>query len=174
MSLDDLKSLTEIIKNVVTSLSLIVGALWAYFRFFKDRTYRPHLEINLKGRWMTIAGTELLAAQISVKNVGAGRVSLIQTGSGLEVSLPSHFESPVHKVTYNRLTVFGVLEDHQWIEAGEMVTDEIFANVGPAGHGVLLTSRLTWTFNLTRRKIVILTRKFVPPLDRSHEREAIP
>ena len=162
MSLDDLKSLTEIIKNVVTSLGLIVGAFWAYFRFFKDRTYRPHLEILLKGRWTTIAGTELLAAQISVKNVGAGRVSLIRVGSGLEVSLPVHFESPVHKVSYKRVTVFGVLEDHQWIEAGEMVTDEIFANVGPAGHGVLLTSRLTWTYNLTRREIVTLTRKFVP------------
>jgi hypothetical protein len=162
VSLDDLKSLTEIITNVVTSLGLIVGATWAYFRFFKNRTYRPHLEISLKGRWTTIAGTELLAAQISVKNVGAGRVSLIQYGSGLQVSLPVHFESPVHEVTYEPLTVFGVLEDHQWIEPGEMITDEIFANVGPAGHGALLTSRLTWTYNLTRREIVTLTRKFVP------------
>lgn len=49
----------------------------------------------------------------------------------------------MHAVGWERLGVFRLLEDHQWIEAGETVWDEVLVNVGPAPAGVRLTSRLT-------------------------------
>jgi len=59
--LDDAKTVAEIIGTLITALAVIVGAVWAYYRFVKGRTYRPRLEVSMGGErqaghlWFTVA-----------------------------------------------------------------------------------------------------------------------
>jgi hypothetical protein len=68
--LDDAKSVAEIIGTLITALAVIVGAVWAYYRFVKGRTYRPRLEVSMGGEWLTVDGTRLLLARVRLRNIG--------------------------------------------------------------------------------------------------------
>lgn len=69
--LDDFKTVIDLIGTLVAAAAVIVGALWAYFRFIKDRTYRPRLEVSMNGRWLAVDGARLLLARVRIKNIGA-------------------------------------------------------------------------------------------------------
>lgn len=47
LSLTDTKTWVDIISTSVTTVAVLVGAVWAYFKFAKGRTFRPRVRIDL-------------------------------------------------------------------------------------------------------------------------------
>ena len=70
ISLDQVKTLVDILGTIVTAIAVVVAGVWAYFNFVKGRTYRPRLEISLSGKWHAGSGTNWFHLVISVKNMG--------------------------------------------------------------------------------------------------------
>jgi len=71
--LDDLKTIVEIAGTTVTAVAVIVGGLWAYFKFVRGRTFRPRLELGMSGQWRMIKDEPFLHARVTVKNIGAAQ-----------------------------------------------------------------------------------------------------
>ena len=116
--LDDAKTVADIVGTLITALAVIVGALWAYYRFVKGRTYRPRLEVSMGGEWFTVDGKRLLLARVRLKNIGASVVELLQKGTGLRVSTLGDSDSP-RTVSWMQGRVYTILDEHAWIEPGE-------------------------------------------------------
>jgi hypothetical protein len=161
--LDNVKSVVDIIGTSVTAVALIIGGIWAYFKFVKGRTYRPRLEVELSGQWRLIDGKHLLQAHISVKNIGASVVTLLQNGTGLRVSvLARHQPTAPAQVAWESLRVFEVLVDHAWIEPGETVSDDLLLDLGAASPlPTLFEARLVWRWR-KGGNIVVFARKIIP------------
>jgi hypothetical protein len=153
-SIDDFKNITAGVSSAVTALAVGVGGGWAYFKFFKGRTFRPRLGVRLGGHWQTINGSDVLHARVQVTNIGAAKVCLKQYGSGLEVSFPAakQEEREVNWESVRRIAtegdgavaVFEVLTEHAWIEPGETVSDDLMLNLSRGPEIVRLELRLIW------------------------------
>jgi hypothetical protein len=163
-SLDNVKSLVDIIGTSVTAAAVIIGGVWAYFKFVKGRTYRPRLEPGLSGEWRLVDGKRLLQARITAKNIGASKFTLLQEGTGLRISVLAPDQSPAPALAdWKRLTVFEVLREHQWIEPGETVSDDLLLDLGTSEPvATLFEARLVCRWSRWGRNIDVFTRQVIP------------
>ncbi len=163
--LGDIQSVVGIVGTVVTAVALAVGGLWAYFKFVKGRTYRPRLEVEMSGQWRQLDGMDLLHARVTVRNIGNSAVTLLQRGTGLRVSVPAADQgtAPV-AVAWTVLHVFEILGEHEWIEPGETVSDDVLLNLGiPEPVPVRFESRLVWQWSgRDSDDIVVFSRQVLP------------
>jgi hypothetical protein len=118
------------LEGAVTAIAVVVGAVWAYFRFFKDRIYRPRIEMVLDGGFIEDhAGQRQLLCSLTLRNIGGTKVRLVKVGSGLKVTQPRVPTSkrPIssRKWDTEHEVVFGMFEDHDWIESHETIRDEV-------------------------------------------------
>jgi len=60
--------------------------------------------------------------------------------------------------------VFEVLREHEWIEAGETVSDDLLLDIDVSEPVVtLFEARLVWSWSGHKKEIVVLARQVVPP-----------
>lgn len=162
--LEDIKNLVDLIGTVITALAVVVGGVWAYFKFVKGRTYRPRLEVTLDGDWLQADSHIVLRARIAVKNIGASVVRLIQHGTGLKVSAPDFSDAPLPRWTSEG--VYEILKDHAWIEPGEMVSDDVLLDVSKHCKSPLLfEARLVWKRSKREGNIVVMARQVIAAAD---------
>jgi hypothetical protein len=166
-SLDNLKTVVDIIGTAITGVAVIAGGIWAYFKFVKGRTFRPRLEVDLSGEWQSVGQwrrnrRQLLQARIRVKNIGASKVTLLQKGTGLRVSvLAANQPSPPAPAGWDSRGVFVILKEHAWIEPGETISDDLLLDLGmSAAVATLFEARLVW--RRRRRNIVVSAREVIP------------
>jgi hypothetical protein len=76
-SLDTWKTATDLAANLFTIGAIIIGGVWAYFRFARERTRWPRAELQLVliHRRLT-EGESLLSAKVKVHNSGSGLMKL--------------------------------------------------------------------------------------------------
>jgi len=113
-------------------VALIVGGLWAYFLFVKGRTFSNRLEPSAEGELLQVNGKTMVRLKLVVKNAGASvftfadhpkAVYLYATAAADWVSAANVLWSD----PYLRLT--RILENHDWIEGGETIVDEVLVSV---------------------------------------------
>ena len=126
VDLSKTKDVIDIVKDIATVIALGVGAIWAYFNFFKGRTYRPRLEPKVTGKLIKKNGASYLAVTAQLKNVGLSDVKINQEGSALRIFAYSITENlpEAQSVEQSRLITLSVFEDHGWIEPGELIEDQ--------------------------------------------------
>ena len=127
------------IKTVAETLGLIIGGLWAYYKFFKGRTFRPRLELGVAGNaWHADYLTPVIAS-VQIKNVGLSKLELTQEGSGLRVL--SHALAKPEKapavVEWEWQSTVPVFEKHKWIEPGETISDQALFALGRLDHAAI-------------------------------------
>lgn len=163
--LDNTKTVFDIVQAGVTTIAIVVGGIWAYFKFVKGRTFKPRIQVELSGQWRDvrenghIRKSKLLHVRIRVKNIGLSDIRLIQRGSGVLVSLMAEKQRiPPASSSWQDGKVYKVLRKHDWVEPGETVSDEFLVNLGVSRfEPAMLEARLVWegqrgntTFNAKR------------------------
>jgi hypothetical protein len=136
----------ENIKNGATAVAILVGGFWAYFKYFKGRTFLPQLELTVSGTQIVHSDAKFLIARMTIKNIGLSKVTFGRAFSRLEVSLfvPAayaflyggegnvHFEevqSPIWKP--QPPARFGVFQNHVCVEPNETIFDELLVALPP-------------------------------------------
>ncbi len=113
---NDIASLAQ---SIATIVAIILGAIWAYYKFVKNRVFKNKLELQLSGRIISKDDKNYLVHSIQVKNVGSSKVQIENSKSGLLISGYSDGLGDDEDVG-----VVQVLERHEWIEPGETVSEE--------------------------------------------------
>jgi hypothetical protein len=120
LAFSDIQTVVGLLGTTVTAMAVLVGGLWAYFKFLRGRTCRPRLSVKMLAQWRPVNERHLLHTRIIVKNIGASVVTPRQRGTGLRVSVLSPQQpDPPAAVRWEVVRVFEILRDHEWIEAGE-------------------------------------------------------
>jgi hypothetical protein len=121
------------IKTIVETAAVIVGGIWAYYKFFRGRTFRPRLELAISGRASEAKGHTNVLIAVQLKNVGLSKVAISQEGSAIRVfaSDPTKTDGVAE---WQRAITVGVFEKHGWIEPGETITDQALISVAGIGH----------------------------------------
>lgn len=171
------------IGSIVTAAAVIVGGIWAYYKFIRGRTYRPRLAVDLAGQWRRLDESDVLHLRVRVTNIGASKVALNQYGTGLQVAFPGERRNNEIRWEKVRLKsgnepsaadaerVFEVLLEHAWIEPGETVSDDLLLDLGRPPSMYKLELTLMWALSgehhgdYSDDDVEVFARRIIPPDD---------
>ncbi len=160
-ALAEAKDVMSIVESAATVIGIVVGGVWVYFKFVKDRVYRPRLDVLIHAGVLSIGTTQCLVCRVSVQNIGTSKVRLLQRGTGLRLSSdepqPADFDEP----TWDPHGVFEILLNHDWSESGETIRDEVVV-VLPTNPKPLLLGEVRLVCGMPRRNITIFSRQVIP------------
>ena len=116
----------SLIDTALKIVALVVGGLFAYWKFFMGRTFHPRLEPTVTASARTEDGQVFLKVSCKVKNVGLSSVDLDKDLSIIEV-----FLQDLAVTTYPAEVAWrkesdlwaNVFTSHGWIEGGETIED---------------------------------------------------
>lgn len=144
--MSDAETIASFIQSILTSAAILGSGLWAYFHYFKGRTYRPRLEPSTNCRVIPGDNSLHLLLSANLKNVGLSRVDIQQEGTALQVysAVTAQNRKDTLTAEWELLATFPLFEDHQWIEPGETIDDARLVLVPNVEHFV---------FNVTMRVV---------------------
>ena len=115
---------------------------WAYYHYFRGRTYRPRLDLGVSGTMSQGQSLDSIVATVTVKNVGLSRLIVEQEGTALVVSTCEIPTEPFMRVQWTAQGAYPIFEKHSWIEPGEIIQNKVLVNVQPNQAPVLLELRV--------------------------------
>jgi hypothetical protein len=132
-------------KDIATIIAIAVGGLWAYFNYFRKRTYKRRVECSLNVSFTRIQSQSLMVIAAQAKNVGLSRVKISQSGTALFVYMMDQEQlAATFPVSFNwnsHDAAFEVFTDHGWIEPGELINQPLSVKLpedGPRMYKVVL------------------------------------
>jgi hypothetical protein len=130
-------------KKIAEIIAVFIGGVWAYYKFFRGRTFRPRLEFSLSGTAQHEKHSLQLLASVQMKNVGLSKIEITQSGTALIIlrSLPVTEEAPAI-IQWQQLIVLPVFEKHAWIEPGETIKNQVLLELQLAESAVKLDLRI--------------------------------
>lgn len=144
-------NIADIVSSLATAAGIVLGGLWAYFKFIRGRTFASRAELTVAGSMFNGPSGRAVKAIVSVKNTGLTKIALQSDGKivrldGVPQSELSAAASGQANISWQELMLTAILEDHEWIEAQETVTDEVLLAVSgggsSAGHDEWIAFRL--------------------------------
>jgi hypothetical protein len=117
------------VKDAVQTLAIIAGAIWAYYKFFRGRTFARRAELATQAD-VVVRSDEKRAvrARVSFRNTGASDIPL----RAKAVFVDTLTNKGWHEVPqWEQVAVAPVFPDEKWLDAGEVVSDEVLVPLPP-------------------------------------------
>ncbi|HWB65437.1 MAG TPA: hypothetical protein VG708_01235 [Mycobacteriales bacterium] len=147
-----MSDVTDIVGTVVTAGAVLVGGAWAYFRFYKERTYRPRIDVRIYGQWLEPSETGGLHVRVEVKNIGNAVVYPQERGTALTAARIADPIVPAPMaVTWELVGAYPLLAQHDWIEPGEIVTEDLLLRLPVHRQPVRVEAQLLWKWHAAKR-----------------------
>lgn len=160
-ALAEVKEVFSIVESAATIIAVVVGGVWVYFKFVKDRVYRPRLDLSVDAGTLAVGKATCMVCRLSVTNIGTSKVRLVQKGSGLRLSSDTTRSADFEEPNWNSHGVFETLVNHRWFESGETIHDEVVVFL-PSNPNPLFLVEARLVCKMPRRNITIYTRQVVP------------
>jgi hypothetical protein len=147
-----ISTLLKDVNVIVQTLAIIVGATWAYVKYFRGRVFRPKLEPTISGACFVNNTYIHVIITCSLKNVGLSKISLEEDGTGIRISSCAPQDTLiVQSAVWDHHASFPVfLDKHKWIEPGETICEKRLIKLNREKRiGLLLelqvyTKKITW------------------------------
>jgi hypothetical protein len=98
LHIEDIENLTDVVKNIVTAAAVIVGGVWAYWRFVRERARWPRASVELLFEERQLSsGLALLNVTVRICNEGKGLMELTK------IRLDLHRVKPIDGKAKNRI-----------------------------------------------------------------------
>jgi hypothetical protein len=121
------KTVAEIAEKTLTALGIFVGAVWAYYKYVRGRTFRNRLEMSISGTYTE--GVPNLVLTIELKNIGASDIHLRQQGTAAVIEMLNNGEPTETAGPQEGPIAVKILEDHEWIESSETISEQHFVRL---------------------------------------------
>jgi hypothetical protein len=122
----DAKTTIEEVNNVVTSAAVVVGGIWAYFKFIRGRTFAHRAELDVTPSLDQSTGASYLSVTVTLKNTGLSKLPLNANMKAVRLSgIAGDASDGLRQAAWRRILTSPILETHAWLEAQETVTDTV-------------------------------------------------
>jgi hypothetical protein len=110
--------------NIVQIAAIVIGALWAYWKFFKGRIFHKRAEPTVEARLLAADSSYAIGARVTLKNTGSSdiplRVTLISVSTYVAGDVDEHGRPQWPEVA--RAHAF---RDHESVESQETIVDDL-------------------------------------------------
>jgi len=124
-------SVAKLVQSVITSLTILVGGCWAYFKFIKGRVYRPRLELGVNCEVYSHNNNVVyLHIKATLKNLGLSKVSIDKESSSIRLYMACNLDDndslseTAFETEWARIGTFSILDEHDWIEPTEVIQSQ--------------------------------------------------
>jgi hypothetical protein len=132
-------------KALVEAAAVVVGAAWAYWKFVRGRIFHSRAELDLTAELVpSVSVPRLVRAQPTLRNTGA---SDIPKATSVLILWRSDAET-----NWERLRVVRAFRDHDWLESGETISDDILIRVKPSELNGALALRVTCLYAAAKKQ----------------------
>jgi hypothetical protein len=129
----DLQSATDIVRNIATSFAVVVGGGWAYFKFVRGRTFANRAELEVSASLQRGISGLYLYAVVTLKNDGLSKLPLNSKYKAIRLyGLMDEDGSHIETAKWKRLSTRPILDQHEWLEGEETVTDTVLYSLPSA------------------------------------------
>jgi hypothetical protein len=138
-TLDNVTVITSLVNSSVTTIAVVAGGFWAYFKFAKGRTFSMRADLDISGWWRLIEGRNILKTTIVLKNLGSSKIAYKPGSANYQISKPVPYKEgsqpgPIawEKIGQQHALFIWKESDRwvpQWIEPGETLTDDILIDL---------------------------------------------
>lgn len=119
-------ALADIAADVATALAVLAAGGWAYFQYVRFRHAKPHLQVNVTGRWVWLEEKCFLVLSVKLENTGKTRVPLVRSGTAVTVSRMATWQPrDVEPAAFRPVYVGDLLVRDDWFEPSEKATEDI-------------------------------------------------
>ncbi|HVX47561.1 MAG TPA: hypothetical protein VHC49_26970 [Mycobacteriales bacterium] len=158
----DWHDLAETVQAFATAGAIAIGGTFTYYKFIKDRVYRPRLSLKIETSRRILNAKPFIHCTLSIENRGTPKVKLVPKGSTVMIqrSALDHSDSAQYAVvTWDKAATIRVFSHHEWIESNETIATQILVAIDPARrsapHQVRMDITVDHPHPLRRKKIVI-------------------
>lgn len=114
------------VQSALTSMAIVAGGIWAYFKFIRSRLFHAKIEIQLDAEFAFGVSEDVVVASVQVKNVGFTKASFELDICSLEVCL-SEFRPQLDftdAARWRQVATIPILYHHHWLEPGETAREQ--------------------------------------------------
>jgi hypothetical protein len=141
--------------SAAQALAIVVGGIWAYFKFVRGRTFAKRAELIVTPTVLRQQQPKLKVTA-TLRNAGLSKLPLrTQAIFIYGVYAAPTADNPIATAEQQLGKPRTIFSAHKWVEAQETITDEILLllpNSKPAGHGDWLAWRVECRVYAKRRK----------------------
>jgi hypothetical protein len=128
-----LQEATATVYNIVTSSAVVIGGVWAYFKFVRGRTFAHRAELSVSMSLGRSAGGLYLCVTVVLKNTGLSKLPLNNNMKAIRLfGMTGQADDRPNGTEWERILTLPVLDQHEWLEAQETVTDSVICRLPAA------------------------------------------
>ena len=143
-----LSAFADAADHLTQSLALIVGGAWAYLKFLRGRTFAYRADITLAGEVVDLGQWPAVMAHLAFTNTGLSKLPLKQGGKVIHLyGTPATEWAPPAEPEWHRVVTTLVFAEHDWVEPGETVTEDVLLPLpaDPAGWLAVRAEAQVWS-----------------------------
>ena len=106
---------------VVQALAILVGGVWAYYKFARGQPYASRAEVRVQGMLLTSGRTRGIRVAATLQNPGETKLPIRAPSVTAHAVLREGWGAPP---MWHEVGFAPIFADHHWIEARETITDE--------------------------------------------------
>lgn len=120
--------------DIAQVAAVVVGGFWAYWKFFRGRTFRYRAELAVSGHCLSLGEMAGLCITVSMRNTGLSRIPLL---AGEKVVLVDWLSSEQFALS-DQAVYWGpqqglgravIFEEHEALEPGELISESVLVPV---------------------------------------------
>lgn len=110
---------------ILTAAAIILGGLFTYYKFFKDRVYRPRINIKVDAGHVEIGLLHFLMCRVTMENKGSTKLEILRDRSAI-LCFQGTPGGPFTMTKWgsDAATTVLIFQKHGWFESGEMISDD--------------------------------------------------
>jgi hypothetical protein len=124
LNVDKLLDLTKLAQQTVQTLAILVGGVWAYFKFIRGRTFASRAEVSVKGALYSVEDQPIIKATVYLRNTGASKLAAEKEGKIVRL-YGAKLTNASGSVEWVKLRTNSIFGSHGWIESQETITEEL-------------------------------------------------
>lgn len=131
--MDEWVKITQALANAAQAIGIIVGGAWVYFKFLGGRTFARRAQVDVEATVADVAQKKVIKAKATVTNAGLSRIPFKEERKWIVLFASTVAPPrPGANVAWTQITTCDVLEDQDWVEAQESISDEVVFPFPPA------------------------------------------
>jgi hypothetical protein len=112
------------VQNAVQIAAIVIGAVWAYYKFFRGRTFHRRAEVRLDASLLAEASSRAVRAHATLVNTGTADIPL-RVKAVKVLSFKRGDVDEKGRPRWADVAIAPVFQDHGWIESQETITDDV-------------------------------------------------
>jgi hypothetical protein len=130
MNSSDWSNVSSTVEQFAGAAGIVAGGVWAYFKFLRGRTFAYRAELTVADATIQPGPFPSVSVRVELKNAGLSKLPFEELKLIKIWAVTDHDWLDDRNVNWGKFFILTpIFEDHQWLEAGETISQCVLVPV---------------------------------------------